>query len=132
MKKHEHAELLRAIADGKQMQVQDGHGSWHNCCGTTALRTITEGLFRRTNLRVKPTTITVNGIEVPEPLRDFSTIRDYYWAVSPFKGACMITYCADLADQHALKSGLCHATKEAAQAHFEAIISTSKLKEGTQ
>lgn len=132
MKEHEHAELLRAIADGKQMQVQDHTGTWYNCCGTTALRTITEGLFRRTNLRIKPDTITVNGIEVPEPLRDFPPKIGCYWAVSPYHGTARIDYRADKEDQHALNAGLCHATEEAARAHFEAIISTSKRKEGKQ
>ena len=76
--------------------------------------------------RVKPATITVNGIEVPEPLREAPDVGSTYWVVSPYGGAVKMRYRADNEDAHALKSGLCHATEDAALAHFEAVISASK------
>lgn len=60
---HPQAELLRAIADGKQMQ-RHSNDEWLNCTAEAALNRLALGM----SLRIKPDTITVNGVEVPKPL----------------------------------------------------------------
>lgn len=127
MSEHVHAELLRAIADGREIEFLDNYGCWSKACHSNVLGALaTRPATGAPKFRVKPSTITVNGIEVPEPLRVVPGVGATYWFVSAFRGAVKMRYTVDEGDHHALKSGLCHATEEAARAHFEAIISTSK------
>jgi len=60
---HPQAELLRAIADGKQMQY--GTSCFEDCTATLALEAICSGDWLR--LRIKPETVMVNGVECDKP-----------------------------------------------------------------
>ena len=69
---HPNADLLRAIADGKQMQELDftgiNHpGNWCDCDADRALNRISRGVEQY--VRIKPETVTINGIECPAPMR---------------------------------------------------------------
>jgi hypothetical protein len=58
---HPHAEILRAIADGKQAQIRnDDH--WDTVDASVALYHLGQGF----TVRIAPETITVNGVECPE------------------------------------------------------------------
>ncbi len=63
---HQNADLLRAIADGKQMQVEGNDGKWHDA---SAQKTLIS-LLNKNPCRVKPETILVNGVECPSEAPD--------------------------------------------------------------
>ena len=56
---HKHADILRAIADGKEVQVQNAFCKWEE--GNLPLLADNPDA----TWRVKPDTIVVNGVEVP-------------------------------------------------------------------
>ena len=73
MKPHPQAELLRAIADGEEMeQAYHQEPKWRAVDSTTVLDWITNGSleYYTPYFRIKPKTININGIEVPEPMRE--------------------------------------------------------------
>jgi hypothetical protein len=51
--KHPFADVLRAIADGRQVQVCTLDGRWYNCPAATALEYVTEGLHEVHDFRVE-------------------------------------------------------------------------------
>ena len=71
-------------------------------------------------------TIKINGIEIPEPLRIMPNHDDYFWVVSS-AGVCKVrmTYHYYV---EAFKNGALHKTKEAAQIHYDAIWSPTRIK----
>ena len=66
---HRDASLLRAIADGKQMQTEGLTAPWADASGDEALTALAEGQ----PCRIKPDFVIVNGVECPKPLDEFST-----------------------------------------------------------
>jgi len=75
-----------------------------------------------------PRTITVNGVVVPEPMREAPKQGTYFFTVG---------FTADIEvggfhwyglrwQERALKRGLCHLTEAAAITHFEALIKPSR------
>ena len=56
---HRDASLLRAIADGKQMQVEGLTAPWMDASGDDALIALAEGQ----PCRIKPEFIVINGVE---------------------------------------------------------------------
>ena len=65
---HPQADLLRAIADGKQMQELDfpgiNHpGNWCDCDADRALNRISRGVEQY--VRIKPDTVTINATSSP-------------------------------------------------------------------
>ena len=78
--------------------------------------------------RREPNTITVNGVEVPEPIR---TIKEgeKYWSLIIVTSSPEGEQWEDLqCEKLLLKKGLLHSTKEAAQAHIDALLLPSKKK----
>ena len=69
---HPSADMLRAIADGKQMQqdrtyIDSTEPKWTDCSSVRALYLIS---CEESNLvRIKPETVLINGIECPAPMR---------------------------------------------------------------
>lgn len=126
----EYAEILHAIADGKQIQQNNTPPGaqdfcWANVSPEALLLALGQGQ-RPTRLRVKPATININGHEVPEPLRVAPADGAAYWRVTvsdkQLAGA-VNTWNDDVYDHRWLARGLCHATKEAAEQHARALLS---------
>lgn len=125
---HPYAELLRAIADGKELQFENSFGEWIEQNSKDALHEFVAKDYMPNRYRVKPATITVNGIKVPEPVREPLSIVDKYY-MPDFLHSSLITECqwaGSIYDAAALRSGVVHLTKEAARAHAEAMIAPSK------
>ena len=78
--------------------------------------------------RRKPRTITINGYEVPEPVREPLDVGDHYWTFSPFTstGVYRSTWHNFDVDRCAMINGFIHLTEEAALAHAEALLSFTK------
>jgi hypothetical protein len=125
---HQYAKILRAIADGKVVQWVDLSGEWHNSNVETILRHISAGNYPPSRYRVKPATITINGVEVPEPVREALEHGQEYWVVNPLNGGGFNggvwdennIFCVNW-----LKRGLIHLTKESAEQHARALIMAS-------
>jgi len=97
---------------------------WTDCAALPSTYRILEGWARR-----KPQTITVNGVEVPEPLREVSD-EQVVWTASPVSASpWRITYKGFRSQYFLLRLGLLHATKEAAQKHMDAMTLPSRMDE---
>ena len=73
-------------------------------------------------------TIMVNGIEVPEPMREAPKKEEILWRVDidNFNGVDQIVWFASEWQRWMLKNGLCHLTESAARQHFDALIAPSR------
>lgn len=129
MTEHRYAAILRAIADGKSVQLSVPPGKWHNVTEGNALFYIYQGDYTPERFRVKPETININGYEVPKPL-DFMPEESalVYWPDFTYEGmveSVEVGYYPEVLSE-LLKNGLLHLTKEAAEAHAKALISFTK------
>ena len=137
--KHPYAEIMHAIADGKQIQYRDDLGCWVN----THERAIITELHNRRGLdryRVKPPTILINGIEVPEPLRELPEKMNGMVLYHPafFAGGLNMesmlvrqTIAGSVFSNNILRFGVLHETFDAALAHAKALISFTQVTETT-
>jgi hypothetical protein len=82
----------------------------------------------RYEYRRKPRVIVINGIEVPEPLREKPEVGAEYYTVSldDETGYSKKRCHNDRLDDLWLKSGLIHITSEAAKLHAKALLSFTK------
>lgn len=78
-----------------------------------------------TKWKIKPRTITVNGVEVPEPLRVEPKLNDMVWAIYS-DGPLECSYSDAFTIE--FNNGAIHSTKEAAQAHYDALWLPSRVK----
>lgn len=132
MQKHPYAEILKAIADGQVIEfLTSSEKEWVRIPTEEALRLIYVGTDRP--LRVKPRTISINGYDVPEPVRE--PLKDdqlYYYPVLS-ENIYYDTYHwymdGDEQDMKLLNSGLIHLTAEAAELHAKSLLSFTKTKE---
>lgn len=132
---HQYANILRAIADGEEIQWQASNGNWLNKDHGDSLIEIGQMTYVSSRYRVKQKTITINGFEVPEPLREMppygtkvffpsftisSSGKNSDWIITSI-GGNQIT-------ERLLQQGLLHLTEDAAHAHATALISLTKNK----
>jgi hypothetical protein len=84
-------------------------------------------------LELIPSTISVNGIDVPEPLRETPKYKDniYIANLDDVSGCIVSEWTNSVWQQRALERGIVHSTKEAAIAHADAILSASIIKEAS-
>ena len=75
----------------------------------------------------EPKYIVVNGVNVPEPVRGKLEDGQEFWLASVING-CPYSYRWDssFSDKHWLRLGLIHLTREAAQAHIDAMLLPSR------
>jgi hypothetical protein len=130
--KHKHAENMLAYAQDAmetdkpwerwEYLAKECNCKWQQCDGHPAWITINE--YRR-----KPRTININGIEVPEPVREPLKEGDAYYYVSfdsLFTGYAVqpsLWYGAAGVSQLRLDKGIIHLTQEAAKIHANALLS---------
>lgn len=131
---HPQAHLLRAIADGRQMQgrlPEDGC-DWFDIYPDQAIGAIASDYSMK--VRIKPDTVTINGIECPAPMRAAPALHTRYFKPDPDQEK-MYDRCAwtdhDL-DHSRFSLGLCFATAENAAAAARAMIAPLKLKGGEE
>ena len=140
MSKHIHADLMLQYAQDAMTtdkpwllwEFYDGYDydipkreedRWHTCLANFGF--CSNGKYRR-----KPETFKINGFDVPEPVRqqlkdgqvyytitmtNSDPISDAYWDGCPF-------------DLRALKRGVIHLTREAAELHAKALLSFTEAK----
>lgn len=127
---HPYAHVLRAIADGETIQSVNNRVDWVSRDPATVLEEISDREYGPEHYRVKPRTITINGHEVPEPLREAPPKGMLYFlpaVISPHgDNATKQVWTGVGACPRWLQQGLVHLTAEAAQAHAEALLSFTK------
>lgn len=124
-------ELWQAMADGKVIEARSsaprtfGHPStdWFNL--KNAAQAVCKAFVSGDpdwEFRIKPPTILINGIEVPEPLRVEPENGTPVWLVelSGVKNYAYVT-----GSTLYIERGLLHLTESAAQAHRYALLSCS-------
>ena len=121
---HPQADVLRAIADGEEIEVFFKE-EWLWCRPERALLHASTQEF---NLRVKPRTININGFEVPEPLRTAPGDGVVVWILYLTREGGVLKTQGHDRDALAfwLKAGICHLTQEAAELHAKALLSFTK------
>ena len=129
MTKHVHADLMLQYAQEsmtndeawKNWEQRSGD-KWLSCCVTPCW--YEDVLFRR-----KPKTININGFEVPESLRGAPELGSFYFIVLLHNDEPVGEYMwtASYIDRALFKSGLAHATREAAMIHAKSLLSFTKL-----
>lgn len=123
---HPYAEILRAIADGHQVQWQDPTGRWRDQTVCTTLHEISSESYGPDRYRIKPRTININGHEVPEPLRAMPKAGTKVFWPSFVSDDLVEHAVASLRDQticNLLRIGMLHSNHEAAVAHAQALLS---------
>ena len=130
MNKHPYADILIAIAEGKQIQALTETRAcldYFDVENDYVLNKIANGT--KVVFRVKPKTIRIGEYDVPEPIREMPDVGETVWVVVPTVNCSILrvgfnSYISDLLDK-----GLLHKTKEAAELHAKAIISLSAKKD---
>lgn len=105
----------------RELQVTNAMGGWAKADQEVQLPKTCE-------YRLKPITILVNGIEVPEPVRDI-ILGKWYWFISLDNWDVVYKrqWLSLRSDYAALENGMVHLTEENARKHASAIISVSKV-----
>ena len=123
MTKHIHAELIHAWADGAEIELCID-GNWGHVIPPSWDETYA--------YRIKPETVTINGFEVPAPLKvfpshDVTTFVESPWMECFFCG--MHCNAPEGAELRYLDRGLLHATKENAVASCKARLGIDPYKD---
>jgi hypothetical protein len=127
--KHKHAENMLAFAQDA-METETPWERWeHYCCIHEAWVPIHNSPLwsELSQYRRKPRTININGIEVPEPVREpLERGTTYYMpCIQPYsaKETNETEWLNDECDHCWLKAGIIHLTEEAAATHTKALLS---------
>ena len=131
MTPHPQAEILRAIADGEELEQSCAIQPWWGAVRTS---TVLLWIYHNPTLdctayyRIKPKTININGIEVPKPMRETPKDDVSFWLADPTNqtGVCEFKWHPCSTHKGWLEAGLCHPTKEAATIHANALRSFSR------
>lgn len=124
-KQHVHAELYAELAE--IAKITDKPWEHFEICFNNRWETVKRNHYLFIDAytyRRKPRTITVNGFEVPEPLRVMPEVDGEYFLADPAGNGFLHQFfwrdCAT--DNLWLERGLLHSTKEAAIAHAKAML----------
>ena len=121
---HYCADLLRAIADGKQMQSRVNFTkNWEDCSANRALHRIS--CFDAENIRIKSDTVTINGIECHAPMRKKPNYGSIYYMPAidlMSRSAIGFTWVGGSTDEFLFDRGLCFSTEADAKAVAEAML----------
>lgn len=129
MTPHPYADILRAIADGHEIEYSaDSQSRWVGRSHKNVLKMLSfehSAVPAPEQFRIKPRTIRIGEFDVPEPLRVAPDYGSYYWSPNPWleSGVDQILWDDDDQDVRALSAGWCHSTYEAAEQHARALFS---------
>ena len=124
-RKHKHADMMRRWLDDASLEVEIRdfiRDKW----GVDKVLTWREEY----EYRFAPKMIKCGDLEFPKPIRVEPRDGDDYWRV------CLdydiytkrYTWASCGWDKDALKRGICHSTKEAAEAHARALIALTEVR----
>lgn len=130
---HPYAEVLRAVADGEDIEFADAKSTpnrWVPISGQAALNQVAYNTHLK--FRVKPKTIRIGDYDVPEPMRvePEEDAEFFLPAVLLSRKHILCSWAGHPEQYEHLAAGFCHSTAEAAELHAKALISlTSPTKE---
>ena len=129
------ASLLREIADEMERSPEEGFKQYEWSTTQRPFVINEDGwaeLCRRVGdpaytVRRRSRTITIAGIEIPEPMRTAPPVGATYWIADPLHRvkASRMRWDGLNHEPEWLRCGLCHLTKEAAETHSRALIIAS-------
>jgi hypothetical protein len=131
MSEHKHAALLRALADGESLDEFEARTE-HVLDWRSVAELISSVIYHPSQweVRRKPRTININGIEVPEPCRvPPKHSQTYYLASWTDETVSETSWRGFECEQRWFKRGLIHMTAEAAETHAKALLSFTKAEE---
>lgn len=123
--RHKHADVIIAWANGQKVQFKNNLGHWVDyplsIMGTPSFHD------PHSNWRIKPRTIKIGDMEVPEPLREMpSDDTTYYYVDTGYQDLYDFeSWEGSKSDLHRFNHGFCHLTKDAAISHAKALIAVS-------
>jgi len=123
MKEYKH--IFDALVEGKQVQFRVFHGyEWKDISAKQVLTFIRH--HPPDDFRIKPRTIMIGDMEVPEPCREPLEMGQKYWLVAFEKDYIFdFGWEGDGSDFDWLKAARIHLTLEAAEQHRIALIKVS-------
>jgi hypothetical protein len=117
---HPHYDKLIAIANGEQMQYDE-----EDCYLCYALNAIAAGSGHR--VRVKPSTIMIGSVGVPEPMREAPKKGGAYWLVSlEIHETSQEIWIDAPSERRRLNTGLIQATEQGAKDMLAALLKQLK------
>ena len=125
--------LLREVADVMEERPEDGYLEFERRC-YSHWRPHTSWLYLLGDIRDcpgsvrrRPRTITIAGIEVPEPMREAPPKGTQYHCPDLLERGevSWVNWSGQSLDYQYLARGICHYTEEAAQQHARALIIAS-------
>lgn len=122
--KHKWADVIIAMANGETAQTLDSYDNWFDP-GQAFMNPMTHPGFQ---WRIKPRTIMIGDMEVPEPLREIPMKgTKIYWVDlgNPKNPPWEISDPENWRDVNLSHLGILHLTKEAAITHAKALIKIS-------
>lgn len=127
MTQHPYADILRAIADGHQIERRHTDGIWRVVMLNPLLDVAAMDRAAPEDYRIKPRTIRIGEFDVPEPLRVAPTVGSLYWSIhfGNDAGIGSFKWNGDRFDQNVLIQGVAHLKREDAEAHTKALLSLS-------
>jgi hypothetical protein len=124
-----HREVLEALLAGETLVDVADSGITIRFNGTNILDQESEEqeticLF---DWKIKPRTITINGYEVPEPMRVKPSLGDKFYITFLTNNTIESYFFSDSSTENRwFKLGFLHQTREAAELHLEALLSFTK------
>lgn len=118
-KPHKHAQIIKAWADGHDIEFK----------GTRGWTIVVHPTFSEaTEYRIRPKVIRINGLEIPEPERAVPAENQiyYYPSVTDSDWVSGFSWHNDSIDKRILEAGLLHLTHANAWAHARAIFEPTK------
>lgn len=126
--------FIEAAASGEVVQGScDNGGEWFDLDSASACDPALTFDFDDYEYRIKPRTIMIGDIEVPEPMLVAPKKGDFYYLVvlSDEDVATMQAYHEMHCEEMWLRRGLCHHTEEAAITHAKALIALTAKKDAS-
>ena len=125
---HPYSAILKAIAEGKTVQVLEANvdpaipGVWTDITAEEALTAVSTATYTPEYMRVKPDTVIINGHEVLAPLREAPTCGTEYYHASRSKTALKYVWAGSAMDYNFLDMGVVFLSKEDAAAYVKAMF----------
>ncbi|MEG1651930.1 MAG: hypothetical protein RR390_00380 [Hafnia sp.] len=109
--------VVQAAANGEDIEICV-YGKW--------VEAKASAMSSSSEYRIKPRTIKIGDVEVPEPMREAPDVGQTYFVVdldSDDDYMCIESrWDCDNYDERRLMAGICHSSKDAATAHAKALI----------
>lgn len=122
-------EVVQAILDGKEVEFFGTCGVWVEFHHLPSVPIKELSLEPNVRCRIKPRTIMIGDMEVPEPVRDAGELEideKYFISLIGSGDFCSFYHWnGDEFDLRMLRRGLIHKTEEAATLHSKALIKIS-------